>query len=386
MTRYLLAPIDNFKLGRKLRNLLFYLNFKSQLADFTEKCLCRPDHLKNRHIWLLYLFKTVAFLGSEDGWGMVFMVLLAFDKFSVVTTGGWAMVVAFIISNLMKTTFVIPRPIGVSKEKVYDWSFPSLHTLACTSVHLTWYWTTGYDHPFVLLAFIGFSRIYLRCHHIIDVLTGYALGYLAAKIAALTYLWYVNCTVFVYIAAFAVIYVIRPKADPTDSSLTDIAGGGMFVKGMAFGCAVLGWYPDFFLWKELYKLEKQDRVMALGISIPFIFVLSYLFEKVVRNLLKKWFLFTGTTTYSSSYIRRKRRRENKLKQKNYTQDMNIPPVELNFSLDRLKLHELSGYAHEDIGFDSDLYMRVIWGLGMGVACPLIIKSMPNIIKFVYSSF
>lgn len=119
---------------------------------------------------LILIFVPLAVLGPSK----TYYILLA------------ALLLNEIVGSLIKVIFPKKRPIGQSYknwlEKIDAGSFPSLHTSRVTIVYLTLFAAT----PFLILkvlfivviALVGFSRVFLKKHFPIDVLGGLICGLL----------------------------------------------------------------------------------------------------------------------------------------------------------------------------------------------------------------
>ncbi len=98
-----------------------------------------------------------------------------------------SLVVTSVIVLGLKNTIRRPRPvITVSSLKKCDsdFSFPSGHTSIAFAVSTI---LAGFDKKrkwfyYIVAIFISFSRIYLQCHFVLDVLGGFLIGYLVSKL------------------------------------------------------------------------------------------------------------------------------------------------------------------------------------------------------------
>jgi undecaprenyl-diphosphatase len=129
-------------------------------------------------------FKGVTFMGEEP----FFLILLPLIFWCVDFVVGARLAVLLLLSgyttNGLKDLFAQPRPFQLDPAvKLYDvdgYGLPSGHAQAAVIVwgylasvsRKTWAWIVA----IVLVALIGFSRIYLGVHFPTDVLGGWALG------------------------------------------------------------------------------------------------------------------------------------------------------------------------------------------------------------------
>ena len=92
-----------------------------------------------------------------------------------------AIAFSFLATSALKLLFRIPRPSYLILDTKYcpvDYSFPSGHAATSFAAALI----LGYFDPkrrwfyLILASLISYSRLYLNCHHVVDVVAGAVLG------------------------------------------------------------------------------------------------------------------------------------------------------------------------------------------------------------------
>ena len=146
--------------------------------------------------WLELPMRFFTFLGSEN----FFFLVLPLLYWSVDAQLGLRVAMVLVTSNsvnsLFKLAFTSPRPYWVSLDvnpMAAETSFgvPSGHAqnavalwgIMAGRLDRRWAWLTA----FALAFFIGFSRLYLGVHFVLDVLVGWLLG--GVLLAAFLYFW-----------------------------------------------------------------------------------------------------------------------------------------------------------------------------------------------------
>ncbi len=83
---------------------------------------------------------------------------------------------AFLISTLFKLVFQVERPcVAVSSDKIIcptSYSFPSTHAALAFVLPLAFLNKRSYPFYLLFALFVGFSRIYLSVHSVVDVAAG----------------------------------------------------------------------------------------------------------------------------------------------------------------------------------------------------------------------
>ncbi len=108
---------------------------------------------------------------------------------NIILSTTYAIAFSFLTTTFLKLFFQSPRPISnfefqISNLCPTDFSFPSGHAstsfaaafvLAQFDPKRKWFY-------FVLAALISYSRLYLSCHHVVDVVVGAVLGVIVSSI------------------------------------------------------------------------------------------------------------------------------------------------------------------------------------------------------------
>jgi undecaprenyl-diphosphatase len=138
------------------------------------------------------VMKTTSFMGNEAIiiLGIILVILLITKKHSHEALVLTLMVTsAFLISTVLKSQTLRPRPSLEQLVVVYDSSFPSGHALnAFIFYSLLAYFTYKFTHSRkwtvlaslcagMLILLIGFSRMYLGVHYPSDIVAGYLIGF-----------------------------------------------------------------------------------------------------------------------------------------------------------------------------------------------------------------
>jgi membrane-associated phospholipid phosphatase len=113
---------------------------------------------------------------------LVLIFFFGFSKFLVLGIIG--LVINETLGSLIKLLFHKKRPDGQSYnnsiEKIDSGSFPSIHSSRITIVYLLIFFNTIIIPLKVISIFIilivGFTRVYLKKHYLVDVIGGYILG------------------------------------------------------------------------------------------------------------------------------------------------------------------------------------------------------------------
>ncbi|NQV41686.1 MAG: phosphatase PAP2 family protein [Candidatus Marinimicrobia bacterium] len=139
--------------------------------------------LSVRAEWLTPIMKTFTFLGDEEFFLLFLPMAYWLWRKEIMGRVGMVLLFTFVLNAVIKSIFQIPRP-DVIEHLVHadDWSFPSGHSQGAM---VLWGWLAyelkdkrGYLVAAILIAGVGFSRIYLGVHYPIDVLGGFLIGFL----------------------------------------------------------------------------------------------------------------------------------------------------------------------------------------------------------------
>lgn len=132
-----------------------------------------------------FLHKLMTWLSNPPGWlGMIFVAIIITLTVGTEQTRRRVAVLLFSIllsdqtCNLIKSLTKRVRPYGT------DFSFPSSHAanMFCASVLLAAWLPAWGDILYLWAALVGFSRIYLKKHYLLDVLIGALIGVLYARL------------------------------------------------------------------------------------------------------------------------------------------------------------------------------------------------------------
>ena len=151
-------------------------------------------------------FSLLSLSGGFAVWGIVLtLLLILFEEkrnhvFLFYFIGSCS-VTFFLVNNVFKNIFMRPRPFLTVFNRLQllstntcpaDFSFPSTHAAtAFTSAAMLSYFDKKRAGLYYFVALlISYSRIYLGCHYLFDVMGGGLVGYLIVKIILFTKLSY----------------------------------------------------------------------------------------------------------------------------------------------------------------------------------------------------
>ena len=106
---------------------------------------------------------------------------------NIILSTTYAIAFSFLITTALKLLFHAPRPSYLILDTKYcpvDFSFPSGH--ASTSFAAAFV-LAQFDPKrkwlyFILAGFVSYSRLYLSCHHVVDVVVGAILGVIVSAV------------------------------------------------------------------------------------------------------------------------------------------------------------------------------------------------------------
>ncbi len=139
--------------------------------------------LSVRAEWLTPLMKIFTFLGDEEFFLLFLPLAYWLWRKQVMGRVGMVLLFTFVLNAIIKGIFQVPRPDVIEHlVSAEDWSFPSGHSQGAM---VLWGWLAyelkdrrAYIIATILIAGVGFSRIYLGVHYPIDVLGGFLIGFL----------------------------------------------------------------------------------------------------------------------------------------------------------------------------------------------------------------
>jgi membrane-associated phospholipid phosphatase len=135
--------------------------------------------------WLETPMKFFSFLGTEDFFFLVLPLVYWCIDANLGLRVGFILLISAYFNSVLKLLFASPRPYWVS-DKVIPYAaepwfgIPSGHAqnavgvwgIMAANIRKRWAWSAA----FVLVFFIGFSRLYLGVHFVHDVVIGWLIG------------------------------------------------------------------------------------------------------------------------------------------------------------------------------------------------------------------
>lgn len=253
--------------------------------------------LSIRAEWLTPIMKIFTFLGDEEFFLLFLPLAYWLWRKDVMGRAGIILLFTFVFNAMIKGFFQVPRP-DMIEHLVHadDWSFPSGHS---QSAMVLWGWlawefknTKGYVLAGMLVALIGFSRVYLGVHYPTDVLGGFAIG----LVTIIGYAWLLKQRPSGWISLgpsrqSMVIFVLLMGLFMVQKELSEVS-----IKG---GAAFIG-----FLTGYLHERKYLSCSLKPGMSL----LLSKLVLGIVGILiiwmgLKQVFVSMGYTTDMAMFIR-----------------------------------------------------------------------------------
>lgn len=128
-------------------------------------------------------FSSITAFGSPVFYILVILVLIKINAFLALKMF-WALVFVELICVGIKLIYKKERPVPQERDNIYNKidanSFPSIHSarVSLMAVMISFF----YKDAFIIIAsalimlFVGYSRIYLKRHHFIDVFCGFLVG------------------------------------------------------------------------------------------------------------------------------------------------------------------------------------------------------------------
>lgn len=301
------------------------------------------------------VMKAISFLGTEDFYTVLFLLLYWTLDSRLGRLFGVLMGIGFYVTGYLKNLICLPRPPSppvVPEEKAHDWALPSHHSLLGTV--LPWYiWLYVNMHhdlslrllivifaTIVLWSFsVLFSRLYLGVHSPADIVAGGFVGVIVLS------LWLqVDDLVDDFISQqkiekplqcvllFVAMLYVHPRSDPANPSFTDNCCLSGVVTGLIFGRSqrsrLLGFpstletSPDISLLTFVYVATL--RMMAGAVVV---FGLRAVLKSFIKTSVKIVYRFFGVTYFSSSEYRK----SGQPPSKHYTADFLLPPIHSKIS-------------------------------------------------------
>ncbi|MBI2659290.1 phosphatase PAP2 family protein [Candidatus Woesearchaeota archaeon] len=127
------------------------------------------------------LFWAISILGTPFFLIPAIIYLLRLDK-SLAATVIYALALTQIICTAIKYIYPKDRPVPMPRNTIFQkymaGSFPSIHTARITafSIPVIWLYPNTAAVLALLMAAVGYSRIYLKKHYFTDVLAGFIIG------------------------------------------------------------------------------------------------------------------------------------------------------------------------------------------------------------------
>ncbi len=253
--------------------------------------------LSVRAEWLTPIMKIFTFLGDEEFFLLFLPLAYWLWKKEIMGRVGMVLLFTFVLNAIIKSIFEIPRP-DVIEHLVHadDWSFPSGHSQGAM---VLWGWLAyelkdkrAYVIAAILIAGVGFSRIYLGVHYPIDVLGGFLIGLLTL----FTYAWLLKRSPPGWVPLgptrqSMIIFVLLMGVFMLTPELSEVA-----IKG---GAAFIGFLAGY-LHEKKYLSSNIKPGMHLIISR---LVLGLVGIIVIWMGLKQVFISIGYTTDMAMFIR-----------------------------------------------------------------------------------
>ncbi|XP_078485928.1 uncharacterized protein LOC108950311 [Ciona intestinalis] len=368
---YVHAPIDNFGVGGRW--------FRHKLLDGilvgTPVLLTIQEH---RRPYLTSFMKMLSFLGTEDFYTILFLLLSWIFDARLGRLFGILMGIGFYTTGYLKTLLCLPRPPRppcIPLEKAYDWALPSHHSLL--GVIMPWYiWLYSKVHYelstiemgvvctlIVLWSFgVLLSRLYLGVHSPADIVCGGIVGVLVLS------LWMqVDDYVDFYISQqrlepqiqlilfLLFMLCLHPVAEPGNPSFVDTCILVGVMTGIILGrsqrsrflgmSALLETQPDINL--ATFIQLAACRVVVGGVCVGIMKVVPKI---VIKTVVLSMYKFAGVSTYSST----KYRKTLPPHAKHYTSEFMIPPINMRMKKPHTKLDEEEDDASTTSSCHSDV--------------------------------
>lgn len=224
------------------------------------------------------IFKTITFMGEEK----FFLVLLPLLVWCVDLAVGMRVAFAFLLSayvnTCLKDLFTQPRPFvldpTVKLHEASGYGLPSGHSQSAVVVwgviaagfRKTWLWVTA----ILLMALIGFSRVYLGVHFPSDVLGGWAVGavFLGAYLALQPRVedWLKKSGVAAQLALAVAAPLLLTLLHPTQDTISSMA----VLMGTGVGFALLARATSFSASGPAWQVAIRFLVGMAGVGVLYV--------------------------------------------------------------------------------------------------------------------
>ncbi len=253
--------------------------------------------LSIRAEWLTPIMKGFTFLGEEEFFLLFLPLAYWLWRKNIMGRAGMVLLFTFVLNAVIKCVYQVPRP-DVIEHLVHadDWSFPSGHS---QSAMVLWGWLAwefkdkrGYIIAALLIAGVGFSRIYLGVHYPTDVLAGFAIG----LVTLIGYAWILKLkpTGWLYLGPTRqsmIIFVLLMGLFMVTPELSEVA-----IKG---GATFIGFLAGY-LHEKKYLTCTYKPGMSLILSK---IVMGMVGIVLIWMGLKQVFISIGYTTEMAMFIR-----------------------------------------------------------------------------------
>lgn len=338
------APIDNLGVpGRWLRHKLLDGILVGSPVLTTIQKYRTPKRTS--------IMKMISFLGTEDFYTVLFLLISWGLDARLGRLFGILMGIGFYVAGVLKASLRLPRPEWPCikpEEKAYDWALPSHHSLLGTI--LPWYIyayvtlhvelsSTQLAVMFTLITLwsfsLMFSRLYLGVHSPADIVSGGFVGVLVLS------MWLqVDDIVDSFISEQSIepvlqatvlmilLLYLHPKCDPGNPSFTDNCCLAGVVSGLIAARCQRSRLLGFLSLRETMPHDTAFltfvylTVLRLVIGAVAIFVLRTILKFCTLKATKVIYRMFGFQYYSSSAYKD----AGLTMFKHYTDDFNLTPV------------------------------------------------------------
>ena len=253
--------------------------------------------LSVRAEWLTPIMKIFTFLGDEEFFLLFLPVAYWLWRKEIMGRVGMVLLFTFVVNAMIKGIFQIPRPETIEHlVHADDWSFPSGHSQGAM---VLWGWLAyelkdkrAYLVAAILIAGVGFSRVYLGVHFPIDVLGGFLIGLITLFI----YSWLLKLSPPAWVPLgptrqSLIIFVILMGLFMLVPELSEVA-----IKG---GAAFIGFLTGYLHERKYLSCSLKPGMNLLISKL----VLGLVGIIIIWMGLKQVFISIGYTTDMAMFIR-----------------------------------------------------------------------------------